>query len=38
MIGRLMNVEQFVELEFPRETDVLGENLFQCHFVPQNPT
>jgi hypothetical protein len=30
----MMNVEQSVECEFPGETEVLGENLPQCHFVP----
>jgi hypothetical protein len=27
-----MNVEQSVELELAGETEVLGENLLQCHF------
>jgi hypothetical protein len=29
----MMGVEQSVEWEFARETEVLGENLLQCHFV-----
>jgi hypothetical protein len=29
----IMIVEQFVELRLSRETEVLGENLLQCHFV-----
>jgi hypothetical protein len=29
----LMNVEQSVERELPGETEVLGENLSQRHFV-----
>jgi hypothetical protein len=29
----MMNVEQLVEREFAGETEVLGENLLQCHFV-----
>jgi hypothetical protein len=28
----MMNVEQSAEWEFARETEVLGENLPQCHF------
>jgi hypothetical protein len=29
----MVNVEQSVELELARETEVLGGNLAQCHFV-----
>jgi hypothetical protein len=29
----MMSVEQLVEWEFLRETDILGENLVQCHFL-----
>jgi hypothetical protein len=29
----MMGVEQSVELELARETEVPGENLPQCHFV-----
>jgi hypothetical protein len=28
-----MNMEHLVELELTEETEVLGENLPQCHFV-----
>jgi hypothetical protein len=28
-----MNMEQLVEYEMAWETEVLGENLLQCHFV-----
>jgi hypothetical protein len=28
----MMNVEQSVELELQRETEVLEENLLHCHF------
>jgi hypothetical protein len=31
----MMSVEQSVELELAVETEVLGENLLQCHFVHQ---
>jgi hypothetical protein len=33
VIGLLMNMEQFVEYELTGETEVLRENLPQCHFV-----
>jgi hypothetical protein len=29
----MINVEQSVECELAGETEVLGENLSQCHFV-----
>jgi hypothetical protein len=29
----MMSVEQSVERELAGETEVLGENLLQCHFV-----
>jgi hypothetical protein len=29
----MMSVEQSVESEFPEETEILAENLSQCHFV-----
>jgi hypothetical protein len=29
----MMNVEQSAEGELAGETEVLGENLLQCHFV-----
>jgi hypothetical protein len=29
----MMNMEQSVERELAEETEVLGENLSQCHFV-----
>jgi hypothetical protein len=33
MIAWLMNMEQLAEWEFTRETEVLEENLPQCHFI-----
>jgi hypothetical protein len=33
MMERLMNVEQLVEWELARETQVFGENPTQCHFI-----
>jgi hypothetical protein len=33
MIGRLNNLETLVEKVLEGETDVLGENPFQCHYV-----
>jgi hypothetical protein len=29
----MINVEQSMELTLARDTEVLGENLLQCHFV-----
>jgi hypothetical protein len=36
--GRIIkeNTEQLVEWEFAEKTEILGEILFQCHFVHQN--
>jgi hypothetical protein len=31
----MMSVEQSVERELAGETEILGENLRQCHFVHQ---
>jgi hypothetical protein len=33
MMMMMMNVEQSVELELAGETEILGENLPQCHFL-----
>jgi hypothetical protein len=38
MIGLLMSMEQTVESELARETEILGENPSQCHFCTTNPT
>jgi hypothetical protein len=38
MMMMLMNVEQSVEWELARGTEVLGENLPQCRFVITNLT
>jgi hypothetical protein len=35
MMMMLMIVEQSVECELAGETEVLGENVLQCHFVHQ---
>jgi hypothetical protein len=32
-----MNIEQLVEWQFAGETEVLGENLLQYHFVHHKP-
>jgi hypothetical protein len=34
-MGWLLNVEQVVEWELARETDLLGENQPQCHMLHQ---
>jgi hypothetical protein len=33
MTGWLMNMEQLVEWELTRETEVRGDNLLQCHVI-----
>jgi hypothetical protein len=33
VIAIIRSVEEFVESELAGETEVLGENLFQCNFV-----